>query len=242
MVADWNDDAHADILGRQGGQLNVWLGAGDLTFAVPSPLGPIERYLRPADFDGDGRVDLASLSADGTTLSVLHNTADGLSTIDASVPGLAAARQLQAADWDGDGKADLLGHDGDVLKVWLGRGDATFADPVTLGAALRYLEPADFDGDGKPDLAVLTDDATHLVFSRNTSAAGVPSLAAGQPIIGGWATMHQLMTGDFDGDGRADIIGRSGGVLQVWLSNSTFDTWDFLSYVALTRRPAHVLG
>ena len=183
-------------------------------------------------------MDLASLSADGATLSITRNTLDGLSTLDAKLTGLPAARQLRAVDWDGDAKADLLGQDGDALKVWLGRGDATFADPVTLGAALRYLQPADFDGDGKPDLAVLTDDATHLVFSRNTSAIGLPSLAAGQPIIGGWATMHQLMAGDFDGDARADIIGRSGGVLQVWLSASTPELWAFQSYVALTRRPA----
>ena len=39
--------------------------------------------------------------------------------------------------------------------------------------------------------------------------------------------MHQLMTGDFDGDARADIIGRSGGVLQVWLSASTPAQWAF---------------
>ena len=185
-------------------------------------------------------MDLAILSADGATLSITRNTLDGLSTLDAELTGLTAARQLQAVDWDGDAKADLLGQEGDTLKVWLGRGDATFADPVILGAALRYLQPADFDGDGKPDLAVLTDDASHLVFSRNTSAIGSPSLAAGQPIIGGWATMHQLMTGDFDGDTRADIIGRSGGVLQVWLSASTPEQWAFLSYVALTRLPVHV--
>ena len=52
--------------------------------------------------------------------------------------------------------------------------------------------------------------------------------------------MHQLMPGDFDGDGRADITGRSGGVLQIWLSASTSTEWAFQSYVALTRRPAHV--
>ncbi|WP_203907274.1 FG-GAP repeat domain-containing protein [Rhizocola hellebori] len=238
VLADWNDDGKADILGRQGGQLNVWLSDGTLNFAAPVPLGPIERYLQPADFDGDGRVDLASLSADGATLSITRNTLDGLSTLDAEMAGLAAARQLTAVDWDADGKADLLGQEGGALKVWLGRGDATFADPVILGAAARYLPPADFDGDGKPDLAVLTDDASHLVVSGNTSTAGLPSLAAGQPVIGGWATMHQLLPGDFDGDGRADITGRSGGVLQVWLSNSTSAAYDFMSYVALTRRPA----
>ena len=74
MVADWNDDGKADILGRQGGQLNVWQSQGALTFAAPVPLGGIERYLQPADFDGDGRVDLASLSADGATLSITRNT------------------------------------------------------------------------------------------------------------------------------------------------------------------------
>ena len=47
MVADWNDDGKADILGRQGGQLNVWLGEGGFTFAAPVPLGLVERYLRP---------------------------------------------------------------------------------------------------------------------------------------------------------------------------------------------------
>ncbi len=251
VTADWNADGRADILGRvetlgrvgtlgAGGSLKVWLNTGDLTFAAATDLGDLQRYLRPADFDGDGRVDLALLGADGATLSVMRNRLDGMSTVDTQPPGLAGAARLVAADWDGDGRADLLGQSASELKVWLGNADGGFAEPVVIGAAKRYLEPADFDGDGKLDLAHLTDDATHLVFSRNASMPGTPALGAGEPVIGGWATMHQLMTGDFDGDGRADVVGRNGGVLQVWLSSSTPAMWAFEPYVALAGQPVRI--
>lgn len=245
VITDWDGDGRKDVLGRQGDSTMVWLStssADAFSFAPAVDLGAIARYLAPADFDGDGRPDLATLTADGDTLSIALNAstpgAPSIMEERQAASGWAPIRQLMTVDWDGDGKADILGRDGESLLVWLGTGSG-FASYVKLGSVgtSRILTPADHDGDGKPDLAVLSEDANILYFSRNTSTPGWPSTASGEEVPGGYATQQQLMTADFDADGRADVVGRHGAVLQVWLSSSTATTWSFQSYVALTRKP-----
>ncbi|MEO5699093.1 MAG: FG-GAP-like repeat-containing protein [Casimicrobiaceae bacterium] len=164
-----------------------------------------------ADFDRDGRLDLATVNWSEGTVSVLLGRGDGTFAAPATIVAGVGPIALAVADLNGDGKPDivvsnLLSQD---VTVLLGNGDGTFSHgpSVPVGAALFGIVAGDFNGDGKVDLAV-----------ANGSSAGV----AGQGIFllfgtgnGGFQMGGAIPVGrnpmalaatDVDGDGRLDLV------------------------------------
>src|SRR5262249_56072317 len=104
------------------------LGEGSLKAGVDLPGGTYPFGIAAADFDGDGRLDLATANQYSNDVSILFGRPDGTFADAVSVPGGAFAWGLNADDLNGDGKPDLLVtnlHDNSV-SVMLGLGDGTF--------------------------------------------------------------------------------------------------------------------
>ncbi len=185
-IADFNRDGKADLavangnctapgpaLSCQTGSVGVLLGNGDGTFqtAVPySAQDPHSFSLAVADFNGDGKLDIAlanfnctdpqSCAADAS-ISILAGNGDGTFQDATTYPGgggfpmfSARPNSLAASDLNGDGKPDLVLASRAVL---LGNGDGSFqaAQNYNPAGVLGYSNlVADFNGDGKPDLLV----------------------------------------------------------------------------------------
>ena len=131
--------------------------------------------------------------------------------------------ELLVEDLDDDGALDVA-HAGDPLTTWYGDGAGGFTEEshdLELGLYFT-LTSGDFDEDGFGDLLttqILTSPMpTTNVFKLLSDGTGGLGAAISIP---GAATMLNLATGDFDGDGNTDVAGptMAGGPIRVLLGD-----------------------
>src|SRR5262249_19754034 len=139
------------------GGVNILLGNGDGTFqsavkvlSAKNPC-PTHSCLASADFNGDGRPDLAVLNTD--TLSVLLGNGDGTFAPHVDyLTGDGTGSNLRLGDVNGDQVVDLIINQSGSLRILIGNRDGTFRNPVDVGHGSEGLSVFDVDGDGKLDL------------------------------------------------------------------------------------------
>ena len=240
-VADFNGDGKADLVvgnDYEGYFVSVLLGNGDWTFqaAVNYEIGSIHTYtVAVGDFNGDGKADIvvANLGAGPIPgdLSVLLGNGDGTFKAAVNYTTYAAGSPFAVAvgDFNGDGKADLAVANlyGNNVSVLLGNGDGTFqaATNYNVGTAPFSVAAGDFNGDGKLDLAVANSGSSpargnvSVLLGRGdgTFQAAVNYNAGISP--------RAVAVGDFNGDGKADLVvangGSSGTNVSVLLGNGS---------------------
>ncbi len=112
IVADFNADGRPDLgLADVNGQASagVWLNAGHGVFA-PQPVTAINPQawgFGVGDFNGDGRLDLATSSDEDPTASLLLGVGDGSFAPQLTYSVGTWNESLAVADFNGDGLADL---------------------------------------------------------------------------------------------------------------------------------------
>lgn len=190
VTGDLNGDGNLDLVvanvfpaaGSQApSYLTVLLGNGDGTF-TPAPnaqvgVGPESILL--ADFNGDGKLDLA-VSNIGTGLGngsttnvmVLLGNGDGTFAPPVITQVIIYGTAVAVGDFNGDGIPDLAvtleNNNVPNLYVLVGKGDGTF-DTVMAGESGIATAPVvgDFNGDGRTDVAIMDQASTvHIMLSQ----------------------------------------------------------------------------
>lgn len=197
------------------------LFAAALLFSVPAfsqsvSFSPIRVGQNPGvvvgDFNGDGREDMLEvIPTNDNTFRLRISTATGAyspSTIYA-VPGGSYASYI-VGDFDRDGKLDLvlLTHNPGAIYFYRGNGNGTFQAPVRSAATFEIASglAADANHDGKMDLVVSTFNSSDNSSNIQTYfGAGNGTFTAG-PITPMPANTSVVSTGDFDGDGKGDVL------------------------------------
>jgi len=157
--------------------------------AIATGRGP--RPVIAADFNGDGKLDLAAGSTLDGTVTVALGHGDGTFSVFSPIAlgtGYPLA-SMRAADFNQDGKLDLtvaVAGNTEALVV-LGKGDGTFTLPaisVPAGNTPDAIAAADFDGDGMPDLGIANQLAGTMTVGINSLNTSATATLAGVKITG----------------------------------------------------------
>lgn len=222
-AADFNGDGRVDLAVANANcpvpydqctssTVSILLGNGDGTFQphIDLPVGALPTSVVAADFNGDGKADLAVANAFDGTISVLLGNGDGtfqpqttydtVGTLISPGPHSWSWASLAVGDFNNDGKLDLAVTCSTAISVLPGKGDGTFGTHIDSGVGANFLAAGDFNGDGKLDLIVTGEngplsvllglgDGTFVLQSQYASGTyEVPAVA------------------DVNGDGKLDVL------------------------------------
>src|SRR6266568_5058134 len=214
-VGDFNGDGKLDLAVVNFGDWNIYvlLGNGDGTFQAARSVyfasgGGFPWYVVTADFNGDGKLDLAVSNYGGNSLSVLLGNGDGTFQAPQTTPVGTNPAQVAVGDFNGDGKPDLVVSSvgNNTVSVLLGNGDGTFlpAPSLTVGNGPAGVVVGDFNGDGKPDLAVanLNENTLSVLLGNGDGTFQAPHTFADP----GMTHPYFVAIGDFNRDGKQDLV------------------------------------
>jgi len=159
-----------------------------------------------ADFNGDGRPDMAVSDYQNNWVSILLGSANGGFVASAAYATGSSPTALVAADFNGDKKIDVavVNANAGTISILLGNGDGTFQGRVdyAVGQSPVGIVAADFNGDGKIDLATIAtnDSAVAILLGKGDGSFEVQALI---PVASG---PNQLARGDVNRDGKVDLI------------------------------------
>jgi len=173
IIADVDGDGRPAILMSAGyNYLDVIdidsSGAGSTLWRVETTPGDLfGRRSAVADVDGDGVLELATLSDAGQL--TCRNAATGAVRWSFKIPGSGLAANVIAVDIDGDGHIEYVvaTEDGTVFAID-GRTNASkrVKWSLTIGRRLADIIAADVDGDNRSELLVTAEDGFLYVIDN----------------------------------------------------------------------------
>jgi len=230
-TGDFNGDGHDDILWRNSSGLTVdWLANanGGFTSNYANSAMNVPTSWQVAgigDFNGDGHDDVLWRSDTGVITDWLgSNSGAFTSNYARSAVNVSADWHIVGTgDFNGDGRADILWRSGDgTVTEWTGQANGGFA-PTAVNTAVptdwHVVGTGDFNGDGYSDILWRSDGGTLRDWLGQANGTFAGNLANLNLIVS--TSWHVVGTGDFNGDGRDDILWRNdNGSLDDWLGQA----------------------
>ena len=235
VAADVNGDGLSDVvmLGPilpNSGSIAILDGQADGTLAAVQYIAcPAPEALAVGDLDGNGTVDLVSVSSNNsstTTVNVLLGDGHGnfqKPSAQQTFPGI-FPNAAYLSDIDGDGKPDLvLSYEppvgGPNNLVWLKNTGGSFAAPVMIASIApdnKFFSIADFNHDGKPDILYPmpgSPETLHILFNQGNGQFNDQAVSGLNGIFGAASVI------DFNLDGIPDLaiqVVQNSGVVELY--------------------------
>ncbi|PFH08111.1 VCBS repeat protein [Collimonas sp. PA-H2] len=217
LKGDFDGDGIADILwyNAKTDQYVIWFmnGQNYKRSAVLAPHAAGWTVVGSGDFDGDGKADLLWHSPSTNYYVIWFMDGTGNYTSNSGpIDSPSAGFVFEAlGDFDGDGKTDIIWKNptSNVFSMWLMNGKLkteTAMNQPTPQLSWSIKAIGDFNGDSKSDIlwynASNPSNAQYVIWNMNagkymSSSGMMTAPAAGWSIYG---------VGDYDGDGKSDIL------------------------------------
>ncbi|HMJ67304.1 MAG TPA: choice-of-anchor tandem repeat GloVer-containing protein [Cyclobacteriaceae bacterium] len=252
-VADFNNDGLPDAALADGAASAVHVfrnttSAGTMSFASKQTFtanGSVYSLVA-ADFDADGKLDLAGATYNNGSVSILRNISTPANIAFAAKFDLPGSQQsaLAVGDIDNDGKPDIVvvGNTNqiNVFKNTSTTGNLSFAAPVSFSSGsvstwIWAVELVDIDNDGRLDIAAPVPESvvaqSRVIVLRNTSTNGVINSSSFATAVSFAAPGYRsgIAFADLDGDGKTDMISSATGVgnrLMIWRNKASSNVID----------------
>ena len=248
VLADWKNMKVSRALLALGigamlgcaGQARATEFGGPKSYAVGA--GPTAAVI--ADFNGDGKPDIAVVNSSSNNVSMLLGNGDGTFQAAKNFDVGNSMNQIAVGDFNGDGKPDVAvfvpgssgGPFNGEIRILLGNGDGTLQAPTltTLTVSAAAIAVGDFNGDKKTDAIVGNLDVnTGAVTLEILIGNGDGTFQAARTVGTGVQDVTAAVA-DFNNDGKLDLaVGTASGV-QVLLGkgDGTFQSGGTANVVA----------
>ena len=210
LSGDFNGDGKRDLVvaAADSDEIRVYLGSGTGTFTANTPIrvDDIGWWTEPmvvADFNGDGRSDVVSISQQQQRASILIAGANGILANPVTFNIGNWPQAIAAGDINADSRLDLVAvNSNSRVSVVLGDGNGGFGAPVSynIDSDPYSLTLGDFDGNGTLDVVTAnrgSDNISVLFNSAGVLGTANNIIVAEEP--------RGITSGDFNGDGKLDL-------------------------------------
>src|SRR6185312_5324135 len=206
------------------GQVSVYLGNGDGTLqpARNSTPGAQVNDLATADFNHDGKLDVAVSSIATNVVTVMLGNGDGTFGAPQSltVPNASYVESLTVGDFNHDGNPDIavgfgspftpggprdtgLVYQPNTITIFPGQANGTFGAPIQFtgmgNSALKKIRVGDFNADGNIDIAVQTFADIYILLGKG-------DFTFNQQLLTSYYQTTDITPTDVNQDGFTDLI------------------------------------
>jgi len=199
-----------------------------------TPSGAGAGAVNRGDFNNDGIPDIITGNnggTDGYGVSVNLGIGDGRFRNPLNSGQGVGTFDMAVGDFNGDGKLDValagyVSSTQEVVQIELGKGDGTFTKGQIINMAPNLnatgIASGDFNGDGKLDLTVISNTANQVFFYKGSGTGTFTSAASVTVGTSPW-TLTGVRTGDFNADGKVDlVVSNYKGLFVLWNNGGNF--------------------
>ncbi len=250
FVAPANINNHAAFVSvnRNANTVSAWTGNGSAPFSLygSASVGSSPTAAVVADFNGDGKPDIAVTNSGDNTVTillgngVLGNSTGGFNPAPGSPISVGGQPQyIATGDFNGDGIADLavanFQSTSNSITILLGNGDGTFhqatGSPASVGSNPWFIAVADINGDGKADLVVPNGGSSNAYVLLGNGDGTFTTWT----ILTVGSSARSVAVADFNGDGRPDLAfaNYNNNSITIYVQNSTGTGFSQLSDITL---------
>ena len=189
------------------------------------------------DFNGDGKADVLWHNTSGELVDWSMNGSQVTASQPLTLQGQIAAPDASwsiagIGDFNGDGKSDILwrGANGALIDWTMNGSQITASQSLSMqgvqvspDASWSIAGVGDFNGDGKSDILWRDASGTLVDWTMNGSQiASSQTVSLGGSAVTPDASWNIVGIGDFNGDGKSDILWRdTSGTLIDWTMNGS---------------------